>query len=498
MPLNTTDPTKPDYVRPEVVAADKDLSLIHDLQGGPQAMWAASTRYIRRWKEEETATYDIRRLCEPCEGLFIRTLSASVGKLFAKPPTLAFPVSEAELRAHWDDLDAGGTKGDVACKEFAADSIGDGLALILVDHPSAPGTTVTAANERALGLRPTWAFYARAAVCSWRVATVDNVEILTQIVLREGVEEAAEAFGVATAESFRELYVTNGVAGWRLWRSRDDGKSFGVEKEDVFRNRTGQTRGTIPLAIGYAGRKDGPLRAAPPLRDVAYANLAHWRMATELTFGTQVCAIEQPVITGDLTGDVDGAPGKVLLGWLKLVKVSAEGDFKWVGPSGAGLAQLKERKEEKEHAVAQMGLSFMARDTRAAETAEAHRLDAAAEDSTLATSAQGIEDAINQAWVDHCWYMGIAAVDAPTVTLNRDYEGTVLSPQHAQAIAALVAAGLPIAQAARTLVLGGFLRADEADIEAIVLEWEMGQADQQARAAEAAADRAAGFWAAAA
>ncbi|HET8772010.1 MAG TPA: hypothetical protein VFM71_13575, partial [Gemmatimonadaceae bacterium] len=211
MPINTDDATKPDYVRPEVVAASKDLTLIHALQGGPQAMWDASTTYIRQWKDEERATYDIRRLCEPCEGLFVRTLSASVGKLFAKPPQWDFPASETVLRAHLDNIDGTGTKADVALKEFAADCLGDGFGIILVDHPRAPkGVTVTAANEGALGLRPVWAFYERASVLSWHTATINNAEVLTRLVLREAVEQP-NGFGVAVVEKFRELYVERGV-----------------------------------------------------------------------------------------------------------------------------------------------------------------------------------------------------------------------------------------------------------------------------------------------
>jgi len=496
---NTDDPTKPDYVRPEVVAASDDLDIIEHLQGGPAEMWAQSGTYIRQWADEDTAVYDIRRLSEPCSGLFTRTLSASVGKLFGKPPKIEYPVREDELRAHWDNIDAAGTKGDIAAKEFASKNIAKGYGLILVDHTVPPeGVTVTRQNEGELGLRPIWAFYDRRAVCSWRTSVINNVTVLTKLVLKEEIEEESGAFGVANVCFYRELYVEKGkrgahVAGWRLWRAPvDAGQEFTLEREGIFKNRKGKTRGTIPIAIGYGGRRDGVLVAPPPLRDVAYANLAHWQVATELAFGTAVAAIEQPLVKGGIMPDENGLK-KVRIGWLKLVNVEADGDFEFRGPSGEGLNQLKDRKVEKEQEIAAMGLSFMSRDTRAAETAEAKRLDAAAEDSTLATCGQGNEDALNQAWVYHCWYMGIDAAQAPTVTLNRDFESTALSPQHAQAIAALVESGMPVKQAVRTLIVGGFLKADEDEIDEIADEWETGQIDKQEREAEAASDRAAGM-----
>lgn len=489
---NTTDASKPSYTRPEVIEAQADLTLIHDLLGGPRAMWDKSTTYIRKWTDEETDVYTIRRLCEPVADLFGRTLSASVGKLFAKPPKHEAATQEEAFRAQWENVDAAGTKGDVAAKEFASDCIADGFAVILVDHTKPPaGLVVTAANEATLGLRPTFAFYARESVVSWRTAVIDNVEVLTQLVLYECAEAPVGEFGVASVNYYRELRVAGGVASWVLWRAPEKpDQPFIAEDFGTFTNRAGKTRSTLPIAVGYAGRKEAPFVAAPPLRGVAYANLAHWRVATELTFGSQVAAIEQPVVNGQLLNEDGTAGGRLKIGWLTAVQTEAEGQFGFAGPSGSGLDQLAKRKVEKEQEIAAMGLSFISRDTRAAETAEAKRLDAAAEDSTLATAAQGIEDALNLAREHEAWYMGVPKAEAPTVTLNRDYESTVLSPEQANAIAALVKEGMPIRVAVQTLVTGGFLKAEESEVEDIVMEWEAGAADKAARAEEARDDAA--------
>jgi hypothetical protein len=208
-------------------------------------------------------------------------------------------------------------------------------------------------------------------------------------------------------------------------------------------------------------------------------------MATELTFGRQVSAIEQPVVNGRIIGP-DGQPTTLKLGWLSGVQVEAEGDFKWAGPSGAGLEQLKQGKVEKEEAIATMGLSFMSRDTRAAETAEAKRLDSAAEDSTLATAGQAVDDAANQAWVDHCWFLGIDAAEAPTVTLNRDFEGATLSPQMVNALSAMVREGMPVMLALQVMQAGGLVPPD-ADLEALEQDWMATQSAAQ-DAAEARAE----------
>lgn len=488
---NTTDQSRPDYLRPEVVDAEEDLSLIRNLLGGPRAMWEASQTYIRQWTDEHDDVYNIRRVCEPCEDLFGRTLSASVGKLFAKPPKIDYKASEDVLRAHWDNIDASGTKGDVAAKEFASDGIGDGLALILVDHTRAPaGTTVSGANESALGLRPVWGFYERSAICSWRTATINGAEVVVQLVLAEAVEEPVGAFGTSVAVIFRELFVNAGVAAWQTWRSRDEGKNWTVEASGVFKNRNGKTRDTLPIAVAYAGRKEGAFVAVPPLRGVAYANLAHWQVATELTFGSQVSAIEQPVVNGQLLTPDGRSGGRLKLGWLTGVQVEAAGKFGWAGPAGTGLDQLAKRRIEKEQAIAKMGLSFTSRDTRAAETAEAKRMDATAEDSTLATCGQGIEDALNLAWEHHGWYMGLEKAACPTVTINRDFEKMILDAAMIGAVSTLVTSGFSPRAALEIFQRGGLIPAD-ADLDDLEEQWLDGRS--AAEGAKVAAAEASGF-----
>lgn len=477
MPLPyQNDPKKPDYRRREVVDAAEDLTLIRDLLGGPRQMWQKAETYIKRWTAEDIKNYQIRASCEPLTELFARTLSASVGKLFAKPPKVEYPAREAELAAEWDNIDAKGTKGTVALKLFANDGLADGLGFILVDHTAPPvGVTVTAANEGDLGLRPQWKFYPRTALMSWRTAIINNVETLVQVVFAEAAEEADGEFGATSVQFFRELRVVNGVASWRLWRApATAGGEYTIDSEGEFLNRTRQTRGTIPLSVAYTGRKHGTMLADPPLRPVAYANVAHWQVATDLAFGSKVAGIEQFVVNGQLQPNADGSAGTIKLGWLNAIQVEAEGDAKWVGPSGSGLDQLAKRKVEKEQEIAALGLSFLSRDTRAAETAEAKRMDAAAEDSTLATVAQAIEDAANQAWVDHCWYKGIPKEQAPTITLNRDYSDIGLTPQMLVALAAMVREGMPPRLALEMMQQRGLIAAD-ADLDRLADDWMAGQ-----------------------
>jgi hypothetical protein len=495
--LNTSDPSKPDYVRAEVVAAAPDLQLIADLLEGTRAMHRNAVTYIREWDAEDRTVWRRRATTEQLYEGFGRTVSASVGKLFATPPQMEWPTQQAVMEALWDNIDGKGTKGSVAAKHFAHDAIADGYALILVDHPAAPdGTVVTRANEAALNLRPRWAFYARSAVLSWRTAVANNVEYLAMLTLAE-TEEQASAFGVSTTQYVRELYADGAVAGWRRWRlvEVDGQQSWTLDSDGVFRNRVGQTRATIPVSIGYAGRSHGWCVARPPLLGVAWANLGHWQQASNLRFYRELAAFPQPTIIGNIVDETGTGVGQLKLGPLVLVHLKGDGmggnaEFKWTELTGTALEQVEAGVRAKEQEIAAMGLSFMSRDTRAAETAEAKRLDAAAEDSTLATAGQAIEDALNQAAVDTAWFMGLDATQAFTVTLNRDYERATLAPQMVQAITALVKEGMPVKRAVDMLIAGGVLKATPEEAEDIALEWDAGRVAVQDAEAEAEAANA--------
>jgi hypothetical protein len=229
--------------------------------------------------------------------------------------------------------------------------------------------------------------------------------------------------------------------------------------------------------VAYAGRTDAPMTSHPPLLGCAFANLAHFRNKTELEWGSRISAIEQAVVTGELAMDSQtGLPATgVKIGWEHYVHLAQGGTFAYVGPSGQGLNQLEKRMREAEQEMAALGMSFLSRDTRAAETAEAKRLDATAENSTLATAAQGIEDALNLAWSHHAWYEGVPDVNAPSITINRDFERVVLDAAQGQFIASLVAEGFPIRDAVRMLSVGGLLHTtDEDELDRIALEWEGG------------------------
>ncbi|MCH8264896.1 MAG: DUF4055 domain-containing protein, partial [Proteobacteria bacterium] len=164
-----------------------------------------------------------------------------------------------------------------------------------------------------------------------------------------------------------------------------------------------------------------------PLLGVAWANLSHWQLSTSLRFNSEVAGFAQPVVEGSLGNDETGEPRQLEIGPLVSVQVEMGGKFYWAEPEGGGLERLALLVLEKLRHIAALGVSFLQSDTRAAETAEAKRLDAAAENATLATASAAIDDALNTASKHHAWFMNIEPDDAPMFTLSKDFDGTTLA-----------------------------------------------------------------------
>jgi hypothetical protein len=142
-------------------------------------------------------------------------------------------------------------------------------------------------------------------------------------------------------------------------------------------------------------------------------------------------------------------------------------DFKWAAPPVESFAQLEKNIEVKERHMGQLGMSFLSPQKRQQETATAERLDSTAENASLSTAAQGIDDAVNLALEFHAWYRGIPKAGAPVFQINRDFESQAMDAQTmAVYVQAVEKAGLPPRLLLEAWQAGGRLPPD-ADLDAL-------------------------------
>jgi hypothetical protein len=367
--------------------------------------------------------------------------------------------------------------------------------------------------------RPIWVSYTRADVISWVTATVNNVETLVQVVLREGSSQRIGRYGVVPVVRYRVCHLgllrdpdkgdtaqPELTAWWEVVEeTKDDSGNVTVKRVDgpgIFRDRAGQVFDEIPLAVPSAVNSDAIFTGDPPLIDLAWANLEHWQIATERRWYNRLSAYPQPVVEGELVSDSPSSDGgQVIRPTLKLgpttvVNLKAGSKFSYAEVSGKSAETLKQELQDKKDEMAELGASFLSKKTRGVETAEAKRIDAAAENATLSTAGQGIEDGFNEALRLHARYLAIPAEKAPTTKLNRDFEGILMDAPVMQAYAQLIGLGYPKKLVLEAFQVGGRIP-DDANLDELEMQWDAAlqaerdqkalEAEQARQAAEAAA-----------
>ena len=517
----TKKSNQPDYQMPALAEVLPDLTLLDDLLAGTRRMHDQNTIYIRKWTDEDQKVYNIRSKIEQLfEGLS-RTLSAAVGMLFARPPTMEWQTSEGLLEDFWENVDLAGTSGPVFVKKFTDTAMRDGVAVILVDYPQMPRDEkgvkieIDSKQEALLGIRPTLAFYGRAALMNWRTSKINNKLAVTQLTLWEPTALEDGDYGVRVVDRYRVLRLeemtekeseeVGHYATWTVYEKHTENNedTFKWVAEGVFLNSKGEAYDRLPVGLAHTGRSDEILVASIPLLGVAWANLAHYQLSTALRFSLDVSGFPQPTVIGELAkepgpGGVGLVAANLKIGPMVTVTVTkgnkdtGPSDFRWTAAPTEGFKSLYDfGVAEKKRQMAELGMSFLAGDTRQAETAEAKRLDATAENATLSTGAQGVDDAMNQAWKHVCWFMDIESSGVPVIKLNRDFESVAMDPTTmAVYVAAVDKAGFPIRLLLEAWQLGGRIPPD-VDLDELELEMAAVLAAKEEAEREAREERAA-------
>lgn len=411
--------SSPNWQRPEAAEVTGQLTRLADFFAGTDAVRLHKNEYVPQLEKESDKNYKLRSTGVAVPGSLTRTVEGSVGRIFATAPTLE-PNGYAAIADEWQDLDGQGTHGDVVLFRASVFSVLDAFALCLVDAPTAASATVPMTEAGAF--RPRWITYRRSQLLNWRTAVVNNRTVLTMAVLSESADVEDGPYALKSERRVRILRNDGGTVTAELWAERS---SNGTNDWQLIEGpSTYDGPAEIPLAILAAGTLTAPFVARPPLLPLCDKVIEFYQVACDMRHYERMSCFPQPVVVGELTtlsGD-----GKLVLGPTSAIKLDVGGDFKWAELAGTSMDQLRQNQQGRLQEIGALGLSFLVTETRAAETARAKALDAAAENATLASAARGIEDGANQALVFHAAYWGVSADQAPTVSLNKNLSGDTI------------------------------------------------------------------------
>ena len=408
-----------------------DLQVVRDVAQGTRHLRSRGVEYLPKHKKETVVNYNNRLKQAVLFNALSRTVEGLAGMVFRRDPVISEDTPE-KIKEHLQNIDNAGTHIDVFANDLLSDALEAGHGAILVDVPDVSDNVpadrkATMREEGALGVRPYWVHVRKEDIFPPRTVNIRGEIVLQQVVIRETTMEPDGRFGEEEVTRYRVLRRveegdgTNGITvtiRWELLEVVDD--KVVSRGEGVVTNQT-----EIPLVPVY-GKKTGIFQSQPPLLDLAETNLAHYRLLSDHLYAMHKVNLPVGVIAGT---DPDE---EVVIGPNTFLKLPQGATFTFEAPDGSTFSDNREQLREFKQDMAAMGLSMLQVETRAAETAEAKRMDKSEQDSALGTVARSLQDALKQALIFHG---NFEKIDKPgSIQINRDFEDLRLTPEEMNAI----------------------------------------------------------------
>lgn len=413
------------------------VEIVRDVYEGTLRMREKGAKYLPRFPKETTGDYERRRKKAVLYNATRRTVEGLTGMVFRKDPQLSEDVP-SEIEEHTDNIDLAGRSLDVFARDFFEASLLDGHAHIFVDYQRTDDSEIrTLADEQQMGVRPYWVMLEKQDVLSWRTRSVNGRPVLTQLVWRETIVRPDGEFGEEEVTRYRVYQrvaaedegtgEVRAAVEWQIWEEKEDGEVVPVESGlmDI---------PVIPLATGYTNRT-GFLESDPPLLDLALENVRHYQARSDRAHVLHFASVPIPFFSGVEMDELKWGPNHA---------ISTENEqaaAQILEPSGNGLEEGRLELQDIEQRMAALGLAMLQRDTRAAETAEARRIEKSETDSSLSAAARGLEGALEEALSYHALWMDREDADGGSASVNRDFESQMLDPQMVTTLSGLVGRG---------------------------------------------------------
>lgn len=366
-------------------AMDKRWTLPRDLVGGTLAMREAGRTWLPQEPRESIVAYDARLGRSVLYGAYADTLEKIVSKPFSKPVTVTDGLP-ARLESMEDNIDRNGNDITKFGRDLFLDAVDKGLSHFLVDYP-VQSTAPRLDQARMAGINPYFTHVPADSLIGWRSKKGSSgEEILTQVRIKTIKFEPKGNYGEAPVEYVR--VITN--EGWELHsRSLNESK---YTVEDSGPNRF--PGGKIPLVTLYINQT-GFMTARPPLENLAWLNLSHWQILSDVRNSLRWASIGMWYGTGLSDEDIEkgfeiGASkflGSTADG-AQFGVIEAKGDA--IGIGNDALAAIEARMEV-------LGLQPFVRKTGTV-TATGRAIDEARTQSNIQSWIRSLENKLEQGY----------------------------------------------------------------------------------------------------
>lgn len=380
------DPLSPATTSLAYDAMSNSWQMLTDLLGGTESMRAGGGAYLPQHSEETDSAYQARLSKATLNNVFERTLNNLSSKPFSEELKVNDDVP-AVIQPFMDDIDLQGNKLAVFTREWFKTGLHKGLCHVLIDlprlDPSADGGPRTLADDRTQNVRPYWCLVRPENVIFMEVECIDGVETLTHLRI---LEVFTERVGFAEVVKKRIRVLEPGTV--TIWEPTGRQKNGVEEWAQTDAYSTGFF--IIPFVTFYANDHETPGLVKPPLLDLAYMNVKHWRSTSEQDHALTVARFPILACSGATEEDSDPVvvgPNKVLYNG------DPQGKFYYVEHTGAAIEAGRQSLEDLENAMADYGAEFL-KDRPGDITATSKAIDSAESSSDLASIVGVFEDAV--------------------------------------------------------------------------------------------------------
>lgn len=400
---------------------------------GEEAVKGAGTKVLPMLGGQTPPEYDAYVERALFFGATARTVEGLAGMIMRKEPRVDIP-SSVDL-----DLENIGRNNESfaqLAKDCVTEVTGVGRVGLFVD--AAP------AEEGGDEANPYITAYNAEDVINWDEEVINGRKQPVLVVIEEQVQlplEELSAVDRATHDEFnpaietrwRVLLLEQRANGERVYMVRiyrkDDTKTgkdaFVQVGEDVTPTRSGgRSLDYIPFTFVTP---DGTTTsvAKPPVMDISYVNLSHYRTSADLEHGRHFTALPTAYIIG---GDIKAGDYKIgsSVAWLIENENAKVGFLEF---TGKGLGSLDEALDRKEKQMAVLGARLLEQQKSGVEAADTVRLRQSGEKSVLSGVANSCSEGLTQVlrWCTD-WVAPGTKVDNVSVQLNDDFDVTGIDP----------------------------------------------------------------------
>lgn len=467
------------------------LEMCRDLFAGTQKVRERSQLYLPQAPGEDYENYQMRLKRSVFHNFFRNTIQGLVGFMFREDPKLGEDVPE-RIVADWENIDLGGTHGDVFCREQETDAMQSGHNAILVEFPRTGGQQ-TAAQDGGRGgravksapIRPYWVPIRKEQILSWRTTVVDGRTVLSQVVIEECAMVPDGLFGEKEQKQYRVFIRTEtGEVGFVLLEVMENKSLREIDRGSY------PTQDEIPIAEIVTSGRRALFESEPPFLDLGYLNVAHYQQWSDYATSIHKTCVPLFMLAGveEATGS-DGQKQKMVLGPnTGIVTSNADAKGSYISHDGSALGACKASLDDLKNDMGALGLAALSSQKRAAETATAKELDKGASDSALSVNARGLQDGVERALYFHARYLQLES--GGSIEINRNYGKQLMDAPMLTALTGLARdLGFPLIFVLERMQEGGLIP-DGTDLDEIERQAMVIAAENEAREERNAADRA--------